>query len=170
MRILMLGWEFPPFISGGLGTACHGLTKALDRQGHEVIFVLPKAVDRSMSSHVELLSPEQVLKSAAPGDGRAEPAKRLRRSVVTFDAGEGPAGTEFRLKGFTNVEFLGIPTDVGFTSPYPGGEFGMPGVPTTDGRRVISLTELEPGKARKRPERITPAMSWRALGSTRGWS
>jgi len=30
MRIFMLGWEFPPFISGGLGTACYGLTKAMD--------------------------------------------------------------------------------------------------------------------------------------------
>jgi glycosyltransferase involved in cell wall biosynthesis len=41
MRILMLGWEFPPRIAGGLGTACHGLTRALDRLGHEVCFVLP---------------------------------------------------------------------------------------------------------------------------------
>jgi len=39
----MLGWEFPPFISGGLGTACYGLTKAMDRLGMPVIFVLPRA-------------------------------------------------------------------------------------------------------------------------------
>ena len=42
MRIMMLGWEFPPFIAGGLGTACYGLTKALDRLGHEVVFVLTR--------------------------------------------------------------------------------------------------------------------------------
>ncbi len=42
MRVLMLGWEFPPFISGGLGTACFGLTKALSRQHVEVLFVLPR--------------------------------------------------------------------------------------------------------------------------------
>ncbi len=153
MRILMLGWEFPPFISGGLGTACHGLTKALDKQGHEVIFVLPKAVDRSMSSHVELLSPELVTKGETSAGVPVEAAKRLKRSVVTFDAGEGPEGTEFRLKGFTNVEFMGIPTESGFTSPYPGGAFGEPGIPTTDGRRVISLTELE--RLRKAGERLT---------------
>lgn len=41
MRVLMLGWEFPPFISGGLGTACYGLTKAMSGQGTEIIFVLP---------------------------------------------------------------------------------------------------------------------------------
>jgi len=57
MRTLMLGWEFPPFISGGLGTACYGLTKALSRLGHETLFVLPRAVDRTQSSHVKLLSP-----------------------------------------------------------------------------------------------------------------
>ncbi len=43
IRTLMLGWEFPPFISGGLGTACFGLTKAMDRLGMPVVFVLPKA-------------------------------------------------------------------------------------------------------------------------------
>lgn len=43
MRVLMFGWEFPPHISGGLGTACYGLVKALLRQGVEVIFVVPKA-------------------------------------------------------------------------------------------------------------------------------
>jgi hypothetical protein len=32
MKTLMLGWEFPPYISGGLGTACYGLTKALDKR------------------------------------------------------------------------------------------------------------------------------------------
>jgi glycogen(starch) synthase len=42
-RTLMLGWEFPPYISGGLGTACYGLTKAMDRLGMPVTFVLPRA-------------------------------------------------------------------------------------------------------------------------------
>jgi len=44
MRILMLGWEFPPFISGGLGTACYGLAKALSDLGSEILFILPKGV------------------------------------------------------------------------------------------------------------------------------
>lgn len=43
IRTLMLGWEFPPYISGGLGTACYGLTKAMDRLGMLVTFVLPRA-------------------------------------------------------------------------------------------------------------------------------
>lgn len=43
MRVLMFGWEFPPHISGGLGTACYGLTKALAKIGTEILFVVPKA-------------------------------------------------------------------------------------------------------------------------------
>ncbi|HEX6792123.1 MAG TPA: glycosyltransferase family 4 protein, partial [Candidatus Krumholzibacteria bacterium] len=42
---LMLGWEFPPFISGGLGTACRGLTEGLKRADARVLFVLPRAID-----------------------------------------------------------------------------------------------------------------------------
>jgi glycogen(starch) synthase len=56
-RVLMLGWEFPPFITGGLGTACYGLTKALDRQGLEVTFVLPKTIPADGASHVRLVTP-----------------------------------------------------------------------------------------------------------------
>ncbi len=44
MRVLMFGWEFPPHNSGGLGTACFGLTRALASRQIEVIFVLPKKV------------------------------------------------------------------------------------------------------------------------------
>ncbi|HEY4476781.1 MAG TPA: glycosyltransferase family 4 protein [Candidatus Paceibacterota bacterium] len=40
----MFGWEFPPHNSGGLGTACFGLTRALARDGATITFVLPKKV------------------------------------------------------------------------------------------------------------------------------
>ena len=39
----MFGWEFPPHITGGLGTACFGLTKGLVRHDVEVLFVVPRA-------------------------------------------------------------------------------------------------------------------------------
>jgi len=41
MRVLMFGWEFPPFISGGLGVASEGLVKGLLQTGTEVVLVLP---------------------------------------------------------------------------------------------------------------------------------
>lgn len=43
MKVLMFGWEFPPHISGGLGTACYGLTKALAQfKDVEITLVVPK--------------------------------------------------------------------------------------------------------------------------------
>ncbi|MBI4581695.1 MAG: glycosyltransferase [Planctomycetes bacterium] len=57
MRVLMLGWEFPPFISGGLGTACYGLTKAMSEIGTEILFVLPKPVESQFATHVQLMTP-----------------------------------------------------------------------------------------------------------------
>jgi len=74
MKVFMLGWEFPPFISGGLGTACHGLTKAMNKIGLEVVFVLPKPIDPAFSTHVTMLSPLQ-----ARGLGE------LRTEQVEFD-------------------------------------------------------------------------------------
>ncbi|MBR6933101.1 MAG: glycogen/starch synthase, partial [Bacteroidales bacterium] len=43
MRVLMFGWEFPPHIAGGLGTACEGIVKGLAYNGVETIFVMPSA-------------------------------------------------------------------------------------------------------------------------------
>ena len=43
MRVLMFGWEFPPHIAGGLGTACYGIVKGLASNGVETIFVMPSA-------------------------------------------------------------------------------------------------------------------------------
>ncbi len=58
MKVFMLGWEFPPFISGGLGTACYGLTKAMSEQGVQVVFVLPRPVDSDFTTHVRMLTPQ----------------------------------------------------------------------------------------------------------------
>lgn len=43
LKVLMFGWEFPPHISGGLGTASYGLTKGLAKHGVQIRFVMPKA-------------------------------------------------------------------------------------------------------------------------------
>jgi len=43
MKVLMFGWEFPPHITGGLGTASYGLTKGLVKHDLDIIFVVPKA-------------------------------------------------------------------------------------------------------------------------------
>lgn len=60
MRILMFGWEFPPHITGGLGTACFGLTKALLKQGAEILFVVPKAYGDEDQSAVRIVNASDV--------------------------------------------------------------------------------------------------------------
>jgi len=61
MKVLMFGWEFPPHISGGLGTACFGLTKGLAQLNDvEVTFVVPKAWGDEDRSNVTLLGADQV--------------------------------------------------------------------------------------------------------------
>ncbi len=60
MRVLMFGWEFPPLISGGLGTACYGMTKHLAEEGEEVIFVLPKAPESLHRPGYQVLSASEI--------------------------------------------------------------------------------------------------------------
>ena len=51
VRVFMLGWEFPPVVSGGLGVACYGLAKALNGMGVDVMFVLPKPLASPTNGH-----------------------------------------------------------------------------------------------------------------------
>ncbi len=61
MRVLMFGWEFPPHISGGLGTASYGLTKGMSTlEDLEVIFVVPKAWGDEEPSKVRLIGANKV--------------------------------------------------------------------------------------------------------------
>jgi len=57
----MFGWEFPPHISGGLGTASYGLTKGMATLDDlEVIFVVPKAWDDEDQSVVRLIGANKI--------------------------------------------------------------------------------------------------------------
>lgn len=84
MKVFMLGWEFPPFISGGLGTACHGLTKALSNLGVQITFVLPKSVDTGNATHVQMLTPQNC-RSVRPGaaGGTSEELKNIQFHTIS---------------------------------------------------------------------------------------
>lgn len=60
MRVLMFGWEFPPHITGGLGTACFGLTRGIAKHNVDVIFVVPKAYGDEDGSSVRLVAAENI--------------------------------------------------------------------------------------------------------------
>lgn len=56
----MFGWEFPPHISGGLGTACYGLTKGLSINGVDVTFVMPRAVGDEDQTYSKIVNASDV--------------------------------------------------------------------------------------------------------------
>jgi len=110
----MLGWEFPPFIAGGLGTACYGLTKAMANAGHEVLFVLPRRIDRSHSSHVTLLTPNDLLKPDQIDQGRETSVSQARFAPGVTTRTEAVTQTEREFA--KKVEMFEIGAD--FSSPY----------------------------------------------------
>jgi len=62
MRVLMFGWEFPPHISGGLGTASYGLTKGLNSIGDvEILFVVPKAYGDEDQTNLKLIDAGEIV-------------------------------------------------------------------------------------------------------------
>ena len=60
----MFGWEFPPHIAGGLGTACYGLTRGLAKHDVGVIFVVPKAYGDEDGRFVRVVNASDVEVSA----------------------------------------------------------------------------------------------------------
>ncbi|MGM0439433.1 MAG: glycosyltransferase, partial [Patescibacteria group bacterium] len=56
IRVLMFGWELPPENSGGLGVACLGLSRKLNKKGVNLTFVVPRKKDSMKRSCFRLLS------------------------------------------------------------------------------------------------------------------
>ena len=53
-KVLMLGWEFPPLINGGLGIACYGIAKALSKVS-DLTVILPKSSEDTFLENVKIL-------------------------------------------------------------------------------------------------------------------
>ena len=60
MRVLMFGWEFPPHIAGGLGTACEGIVKGLAANGVETLFVMPSASGDEDQTYARIINASDV--------------------------------------------------------------------------------------------------------------
>ena len=136
MRVFMLGWEFPPFISGGLGTACYGLTKAMSSIGTDILFVLPRPVATPFSTHVKLVSPR-------PGSPLASPS------------------TEFRLDEFEHVTFRTLDAQL---DPYTAPTDATTAEAAR--RRIASATAVQTGAAGTTPAaEVTGPLPAPAVGS-----
>jgi glycogen synthase len=143
----MLGWEFPPFISGGLGTACFGLTKALDRRDCDVTFVLPKHVDAGFASHVNLVSPASI-----PAHPSLPPPEAVRKVRDAHAAERTPLAAEVLetiQRNLHRVTTLGLP----MTAPAPYSS-SLPqtlvrlALESAAVRRVLKLPEHIPAELR----------------------
>jgi glycosyltransferase involved in cell wall biosynthesis len=82
MRVLMFGWEFPPFQAGGLATATLGLVKGLLRQGAQVTLVVPFPAEESPFPGLRLVG----------ADGPAPESLKVHRIATPIDAYGGEAG------------------------------------------------------------------------------
>ncbi len=60
MRVLMFGWEFPPHIAGGLGTACYGIVRGLAYNGVQTLFVMPSASGDEDQSSARIINASDV--------------------------------------------------------------------------------------------------------------
>lgn len=105
MKVLMFGWEFPPHISGGLGTACAGLTSALEDEQVDVLFVIPKLQGGESGRRISFI------------DASSIPIEQSRKipSGLAFQAGAGSLSKEqgTSMKGHRTV--LEVPSTL---SPY----------------------------------------------------
>ena len=150
-KVLMLGWEFPPFISGGLGTACFGLTKALDRRDCDVTFVLPKHVDRGFASHVHMVSP-----ASAPVHPSLPPPEAVVKARDAVTDATVPLAAEILetiTRNMRRVTTLGLP----LTAPAPYAS----SVPASVVRLALESADIR--RVLKLPAHISPEVRTQLL-------
>lgn len=88
MKVLMFGWEFPPHISGGLGTACFGLTQSLKELGVKVYFVVPRLLGGETEKNAVLINASATRRAENETHRPEKKNGKSSRSMKTgFDTG-----------------------------------------------------------------------------------
>jgi len=127
MKVLMFGWEFPPNISGGLGTACFGLTKGLSKLSNmDVTFVVPKVFGGEDTSNISLIGAADIPITnrtiQLSESGNPIEYLEVRSKIVPYvDPEDYFRQTNFTVEGIKSM----IETD-------PGGKLKFTGKYTTD--------------------------------------
>ena len=85
MKVLMLGWELPPFISGGLGTACKGIANNLVGNNVDLIFVIPTGtgVDSVLDSRIKVIYADKYLPAESYLKEYNEKYGKLNKKIPT---------------------------------------------------------------------------------------
>ena len=115
MKALMLGWEFPPHILGGLGTASYGLTRGMAKQPDmDITFVIPKPWGDEDESFLRIVGANRVPIVWRP---------TTREAVEACLSDQVDPDFYFRLRDSIRYDFTRIGTDafgcVEFSGRYP---------------------------------------------------
>lgn len=108
MKVMMLGWEYPPHISGGLGTACEGLTRALARLHVGIDFVVPHVFGNEQAAHMSMLASDAANGSRGLAQFRPGEADRALAPAADSPAAERPAGSRHQGNPGTGVNVFQI--------------------------------------------------------------
>jgi glycogen(starch) synthase len=119
LRALMLGWEYPPRLAGGLGKACQGLSQAMARQGVQLYFVLPTFPERLSEPKLEVVGAREILTEAGwEVDLDAAASQRVAtQSFVQGGPGLGGAGGESEYSVETSYSDTEVQPEAGQQAP-----------------------------------------------------
>jgi glycogen synthase len=102
----MLGWEFPPHITGGLGVACAGLARALVEQGVDVVFLVPRVFGDEDAGGARLVAANAAHRGRASAYAAAEPLFTGRYGGLLFDEVARFADAAERLAGSERFDLV----------------------------------------------------------------
>jgi glycosyltransferase involved in cell wall biosynthesis len=88
----MIGWEYPPHNSGGLGVACQGMTQSLAEQNTEIYFTLPYQTP-VQAQHMTVLDCSDPSWSDKPGQPVQQPPFYAYDACVDFDLNQAQVGS-----------------------------------------------------------------------------
>lgn len=90
LKVLMLGWEFPPIINGGLGIACLGLSKAL-AEIVDLSLIIPKSEPGFAIENIDLIGLNQLdIDQFKNQDSSTQSAYDIFKDVTFVDANFSP--------------------------------------------------------------------------------
>ena len=115
MKALMFGWEFPPHILGGLGTASFGLTRGMAMQSDmDITFVIPKPYGDEDQSFLKIIGACNV-----PVNWRDVNYDQIKRKIGNTMDPE----LYYRLRDHIYADFSSVYTNelgcIGFSGRYP---------------------------------------------------
>lgn len=115
MKALMFGWEFPPHILGGLGTASFGLTRGMAMQNDmEITFVIPKPYGDEDQSFLKIIGTCNV-----PVNWRDVNLDQVKRKIGNTMEPE----LYYKLRDHIYADFSSVYTNelgcIGFSGRYP---------------------------------------------------